>query len=114
MTKWNCIYMGKPDKFAAGGHAAPSWHTFDERVWKKGKDLTLILRNVTNDSREDGDRPPKKWIHEVTIQGKTQKRHSTFYRVTLYFPSDGSVYAWEGSNWQLLVTQAKQFGNQIH
>lgn len=42
---WKLTYAGRPDAHAVSGVAAPSWHTFDRRVWRMD-DYELELTNL--------------------------------------------------------------------
>lgn len=104
MSHWKCTYPGKKDDFSASGHAAPSWHVFDKRVWQKGE-LTLTLTNRTQDSRREGN-PREYWII-TDVNG--QERKVIRYRVELF---DGKLTrAWEGSNWIGLVQSVQDYAD---
>jgi hypothetical protein len=97
-TKWKLVYGGNPNGLAACGYSAPSWGTFDKRVWERslrnGETLTLVLRNLTNDF------------------GVKPVRRIAMYRVVVLY-KDGSWrnrigHSEEGTDWQSLVSKAKE------
>lgn len=76
--------IGVPDKHSVAGVAAPSWHTFGNRVWASGP-YELELVNLKK-------RIPTK---------------ATTYKVTL--KKEGVVISErEGHSWQPLVREMKQ------
>lgn len=88
MSCWRCSYYGAPDKISKSGHAAPSWCTFDKRVWKKG-DYTITLRNLNN---EGDPRAPGK---------------IATYRVELRYLAR-LIETQRGHDWQKLVREMKE------
>jgi len=87
--RWRLVYGGRRDDLAACGYAAPSWRSFDRRIWQLGvKTLTLVnLRN-----------PP----HWVRAPGKIAT-----YRVEL--SEAGKVTdSMEGHDWAAVVRAMKE------
>ena len=105
---WKCTYYGKPDVHSTKGYAAPSWHTFDYRTWENG-DLMLVLTNLTQESIRKGKGRGRVESRQAVVRGDMAYiRSGTLYKVTL-MDSRGEVQAWEGSDWQGLVQQAKEY-----
>ena len=83
MSHWRCTYQGRPDSESKSGHAAPSWHTFDRRVWRRG-DYEIELINLHR-------APP---------------RRIATYQITLRGPR-GELLRVTGFNWQRIVREVK-------
>lgn len=96
---WRMTYGGAPETnfFCKSGYAAPSWHTFDRRVWERtlpnGVVQELVLINLGNLMRP---KPPK------------PKGKQTTYQVTLREKASGAVILMrEGHDWHTLVREMK-------
>jgi len=93
---WTLTYAGAPDDISKAGVAAPSWHTFDKRVWRLG-DLELTLINLHNHYG--------------------YKRHYPFtqflrYKVTVCRGSE-ILHLETGNDWMALVKRAKDHVPQV-
>lgn len=107
MSRWKCVYKGKPVSLFNGhlGPSAPSWHTFDARIWERG-DARVTLHNLTNLARNAGD-PREYWL----IRDKSgQHRRVTRYGVVVTKPNM-LMCKLQGGNWTELVQQAKDIAD---
>jgi hypothetical protein len=97
VKRWRCTYPGKPETLgiAASGHVAPSWDSFDKRVWEKG-DLRITLTNLHLKYPERQARAPGKIaVYRVLCE---QVFGDLPYRLS----------SAQGTNWTALVKSMKE------
>jgi len=86
---WRLVYPGRPDPVSASGYAAPSWHTFDKRVWRR------YLGGVK--------------FYELTLRRQRWNAHKKIatYYVELRNEKGRVISNRFGHDWQALVREMK-------
>lgn len=106
MAKWICTYEGRKATLSASGVAAPSWGSFDARIW--WRDIYRVeLHNMMNEARASGQPAPFWRMYDKN----GQLRCLTRYRVEL--ADSKTTVRWEGPSWQVLVKEAKSLGEEL-
>ncbi len=79
--RWRITYKGAPDDISVSGYVAPSWATFDRRVWERGGfklTLTNLGWNEGTSRKRVRQAPPFKIAeYRVVIEGPNYKKVMT-------------------------------------
>jgi len=87
------VKQSHADKHSVTGHAAPSWHTFDSKVW---------------------ERQTPEGVHRITLtrNKRTKATGSGTYSVVLQREGHSSRI-FQGTSWQPLVREVKELSRSL-
>jgi hypothetical protein len=93
LQRFKVVKQSRADPYSATGHAAPSWHTFDKKVWER-------------------DTP--EGTHRVTLtrDKRTKATGLGTYSVVLEREGHGTQI-FQGTSWQPLVNEVKELSRKL-